>query len=295
VGMSPSAMPSIVQDAILTWYDQWGRAFPFRGVRDPYAILVSEVMAQQTQIGRVAQKWSAFLATFPTVASLAAAPTADVLRSWRGLGYNRRALNLHRAARLMVDAHGGRVPGDLSALESLPGIGRYTARAVAALAFGQAVGPVDTNVRRVLERLQAGDRRSTPRELQATADAAVPADRPADWTHALMDLGATICRPAVPLCEACPVRTWCRYVGSVSSPGSERQVARGPAFRSTRRWLRGRIIDSLRDVPRNRWAAIVGPIGAHDDVAIREALAAMQDEGLIERHRMDPRRARLAS
>jgi A/G-specific adenine glycosylase len=293
--MSRSVVPPSVQEAILTWYDATGRSLPFRGTRDPYAILVSEVMAQQTQIGRVALKWSSFLATFPTVASLAAAPTADVLRAWRGLGYNRRAVNLQRAARVIVATHDGRVPEELPALESLPGVGPYTARAVAVLAFGRAVGPVDTNVRRVLGRLQAGGRRPTHRELQSIADAAVPPDRPADWTHALMDLGATICRPAVPLCTDCPARPWCRYAGSGGAARSGRPVERRPAFSSTRRWLRGRILDSLRDVPRDEWAAFVGPLGAHDDVAIREALAAMQKEGLIERHRMDPGRARLAS
>ena len=155
--MRVQAVSPETQAAILAWYDARGRALPFRGQRDPYAILVSEVMAQQTQISRVSEQWATFMATFPTVESLADAPTADVLRAWRGLGYNRRALNLQRAARVIVSEHGGTVPSSLDDLLRLPGVGPYTARAVAALAFGQAVGPVDTNVRRVLGRLVRAD------------------------------------------------------------------------------------------------------------------------------------------
>ena len=151
-------MPDALRDAILAWYDARGRSLPFRGTTDPYAVLVSEVMAQQTQIARVAAAWSAFMAAFPTIGDLAAASPADVLRAWRGMGYNRRALNLWRAARVVVSEHAGRLPEDVAALERLPGIGPYTARAVAAIAFGSAVGAVDTNVRRVLGRAVGGAR-----------------------------------------------------------------------------------------------------------------------------------------
>ena len=287
--MHEPAIPSEARAAILEWYDGRGRTLPFRGVRDPYAILVSEVMAQQTQISRVSAQWSAFMATFPSVERLAAAPTADVLRAWRGLGYNRRALNLQRAARMIVTEHGGNVPRDVAALQRLPGIGPYTARAVAALAFGEAVGPVDTNVRRVLGRLTATDGAG----LQRVADAVVPPDRPADWSHALMDLGAAVCRPA-PRCAECPASPWCR---TLASGGSRRARPRGrpePAFATTSRWLRGRILDRLRDVPGHRWAAVAAPIGAHDDAAVETALASMAAEGLLERDRTDPTRARLA-
>jgi A/G-specific adenine glycosylase len=140
---SPEVEPGL-RSAILGWYDARGRALPFRATRDPYAILVSEVMAQQTQIVRVGEAWGEFTATFPSFERLAAATLADVLRAWRGLGYNRRALNLWRAAKVVVDEHGGRLPDDVEALERLPGIGPYTARAVAAIAFGAAVGAVDT-------------------------------------------------------------------------------------------------------------------------------------------------------
>ena len=148
---------SKLRDAILAWYAARGRTLPFRDTTDPYAILVSEAMAQQTQAARAGEAWTRFMATFPTVESLADAPPADVLRAWQGLGYNRRAINLQRAARIIVDEHGGRVPSDLASLEALPGVGPYTARAVAALAFGIPVGAVDTNVRRVLGRVVAGE------------------------------------------------------------------------------------------------------------------------------------------
>ena len=154
------------------------------------------------------------MARFPTVGALAAAPPADVLREWRGLGYNRRALNLWRAARRIVEVFDGRVPSDLDDLQSLPGVGPYTARAVAALAFGSPVGAVDTNVRRVLGRIVAGDAGTlSGAQLQRLADEVVPVGRAGDWTHALMDLGATLCRPRRPDCGACPAKPWCRYAG----------------------------------------------------------------------------------
>ncbi len=290
--MHEPAISSAAREAILAWYDARGRALPFRGDGDPYAILVSEVMAQQTQISRVSAHWSAFLATFPSVERLAAAPTADVLRAWRGLGYNRRALNLQRAARTIVSEHGGRVPREVAALQRLPGIGPYTARAVAALAFGQAVGPVDTNVRRVLGRFTGSD--ATGVGLQRIADAVVPADRPADWTHALMDLGATVCRQATPRCAECPASAWCRSSASRGRRRRQRQGNPEPTFASTSRWLRGRILDQLRDVPGASWGTVTGPIGNHDGDAVEAALGTMAADGLIERHRADRARARLA-
>jgi A/G-specific DNA glycosylase len=192
----PFLLPPAVRDAILAWYDDRGRTLPFRGTTDPYGVLVSEAMAQQTQAARAGEAWLRFMERFPTVSALAAATPAEVLREWQGLGYNRRALNLWRAARQIVGEHGGRVPADLRSLQALPGVGPYTARAVAAIAFGLPIGAVDTNVRRVLGRIVAGDAVALrPSELQVVADGAVPPDRPADWTHALMDFGATVCRP----------------------------------------------------------------------------------------------------
>ena len=179
-----AAVPADARDAILAWYDATGRLLAFRTTADPYAVLVSELMAQQTQAVRAAEAWTAWTARWPTVASLAAAPVADVLRAWKGMGYNRRALNLHRGAQRIVADHAGVVPGTVAELQALPGVGPYTARAVAAIAFRIPVGAVDTNVRRVLGRLAAGGPEAFDgAAMQALADASVPRDRPDAWTH----------------------------------------------------------------------------------------------------------------
>lgn len=226
----PTPLPAAARDAILEWYTAHGRALPFRGTTDPYAILVSEAMAQQTQAARAGDAWTLFMEAFPTAAALAVATPADVLRAWQGLGYNRRALNLWRAARRIVADHGGAVPVDLVALEALPGVGPYTARAVAAIAFGMPVGAVDTNVRRVLGRIVAGEASLDRRTLQAAADDAVPPGQAGAWTHALMDLGATVCRPQRPACPACPALAWCRYaVGQRAGTPAKGSPANAPA------------------------------------------------------------------
>jgi len=287
------ALPDVARAAILAWFDERGREFPFRGVRDPYAIWVCETMAQQTQIERAATKWPAFIARFPTVEALAAAPTADVLREWRGLGYNRRALNLQRAAQVVMEEHAGNLPSDLAALEQLPGVGPYTARAVAALAFGHPVGPVDTNVRRVLGRMLGGLAATSGRELQRIADLAVPPDRPADWTHAVMDLGASVCLPRTPRCGECPAREWCRFARAGSPAAIPVARRQAPPFAATTRWLRGRLMDLLRDAPRNEWTLIASPIGVHDEAAVRRTLRRLAIEGLVEEHGSLPSRARL--
>jgi A/G-specific adenine glycosylase len=240
------------------------------------------------------------MARFPTPAALAEATAADALRAWAGLGYNRRAVALQRAARLLVERHDGRVPTDLSALEALPGVGSYTARAVLAIAFGRPVGAVDVNVRRVLTRVaSAAETGIAPRTLQAMADALVPTTRSADWAHAVMDLGAMLCRPASPRCGECPARPWCRYARSSGVPGSMSRTAaqrsgRSPTvpFERTTRWLRGWIVRRLADTPDGRWIVVDGPIGAHDAHAVRDALLALEADGLVELA-IDRTRARL--
>ena len=288
-----------LQTSVLAWHDRQARAFEFRGIRDPYAILVSEVILQQTQASRGEPAWRAFMARFPTVQALADATPAAVLRQWSGLGYNRRARNLQRAAQLIVERHGGRVPDDLAALEALPGIGPYTARAVSAIAFGRPVGPVDTNVRRVLGRVVAGhgDARDPgpampSRELQALADAIVPPTRSADWTAALMDIGATVCRPRRPDCGACPIPGSCRYAATRSdaidprSPVASSRVRRvaeaALPYGSSTRWLRGRIMARLSASPDEAWLAFDAPIGSHGPAAVAAALETLRWEGLAE-------------
>ena len=271
--------------SVLDWYDRAGRRFPFRGTTDPYLVLVSEAILQQTQVARGAPAWTSFVERFPTVEALAAASPGDVLRAWRGLGYNRRAINLQRAARVVVDELGGRFPTDVAGLERLPGVGPYTARAIASIAFGLPVGAVDTNVRRVLGRTVAGEAGAIPpAALQALADALVSVDRPGDWTAALMDLGSTVCRPRTPRCGDCPVRVMCRYEGVAAGANAPRRAAQstGVPFERSSRWLRGRILDRLRDAPNGAWTELDGAIGTHDADAVVAALAAMARDGLVE-------------
>ena len=207
-----------LRNALLNWFDAHQRELPWRKTKDPYAIWVSEVMLQQTQVDRVRGYWSRFLERFPDVKSLADAELADVLSMWTGLGYYSRARNLHAAAQAVVAEHGGRFPANVEALLELPGFGRYTAGAVASIAFGLEAPLVDGNVARVLSRLMEiegapGDRKREAR-LWEEAEALVKGPRPGDLNQALMELGATLCVPQNPLCLICPVRTWCGALAS---------------------------------------------------------------------------------
>ena len=200
---------------LLSWYRRHQRPLPWRRTRDPYAILVSEIMLQQTQVARVESYWARFLERYPTVDDLASASSDAVHDSWAGLGYYARARNLHAAAQAVVRDHGGRFPADPDRLRKLPGIGRYTAAAVASIAFGADVGTVDTNVERVLARAFRirGKKKSAQRARRTwdLVNALVPRGRAGDWNQALMDLGATICTARTPRCGACPVKPACRY------------------------------------------------------------------------------------
>lgn len=205
-----------LRSALLRWYDAARRDLPWRAPPstrgDPYHILVSEVMLQQTTVATVRPRYAAFLARFPTVAALAAAPLDDVLHAWQGLGYYRRARALHACARAVVAEHGGRMPAGRAALESLPGIGPYTAAAVAAIAFDEPTVAVDGNVERVLSRLLALDEPlpgSRP-YLRRAAEALAAPERPGDFAQALMELGALVCTPRSPTCLTCPWRPWCK-------------------------------------------------------------------------------------
>jgi A/G-specific adenine glycosylase len=273
-----------VQKAILDWYAAGGRQLGWRRTRDPYAILVSEIMLQQTQAERVEPAWRAFLGRFPTAAALAAAPLADVLTAWRGLGYNRRALNLHRCAATIVERHASSVPDDLAALRALPGIGDYTARAVLVFAFGHRIAPVDTNVARVLARLIAG--RALGRvEAQRLADELVPAHAPAAWTHALMDLGARVCTARSPRCGECPVWASCAWQArggpDPAAQGEHRPRPQG-RFAGSDRFHRGRLVDALRAGPVPR-AQLATACAAHGCAEKAERIAAaLVADGLAE-------------
>ncbi len=222
--------------ALLDWYDRVRRPLPWRSTRDPYALLVSEVMLQQTQAARVVPYYEAFLERFPTPAALAAAPTADVLAAWSGLGYNRRALALQAAARVVTERGW---PDDLS---ELPGVGPYTAAAVGSFAWDRQEAAVDTNVRRVVERFDGVAR--APAALAERASGLVPAGRAATFNQAMMELGATVCRPRAPRCDACPVRTGCAaHAAGGPAPAARRRGAE--RFEDSDRWARGRVVAAL--------------------------------------------------
>ncbi len=235
---------------VLAWGVPQLRDLPWRRTRDPWAILVAEVMLQQTQVPRVVPKWEAFLQQFPDPAACAGAALGDVLRAWHGLGYPRRGRNLHAAATAMVERHGGSVPGVLDDLLALPGVGPYTARAVLAFAFEQDVAVVDTNIARVLAR--AVGERLTPTRVQRLADALVPMGAGWIWNQILMDLGATVCRPT-PQCEVCPLGPHARVCRWAVAGRPDPDPARGSAgvstgqarFEGSLRQARGRVLRAL--------------------------------------------------
>ena len=238
----------IDQGAVLAWGTKRIRDLPWRRERDAWRILVAEVMLQQTQADRVIPKWHAFLATCPTPTACASASLGDVLRLWQGLGYPRRARNLHLSATAMVERHGGTVPDDLDALLALPGIGPYTARAVLAFAYERDVGVVDTNIARVLAR--AGGARLTPRAAQLAADGLVPVGQGWFWSQVLMDVGATRCRPT-PHCEDCPVAEGCQWHRAehpLPDPamGSAGVSTTQKPFEGSDRQARGRVLAALQ-------------------------------------------------
>jgi A/G-specific adenine glycosylase len=238
-----------VEERLLDWYDEHGRDLPWRRTRDPYAILVSEVMLQQTQVARVVPRYLAWLERWPTVESLAAAMPADVIREWQGLGYNRRALNLHRAACLISDEGW---PEDLT---ELPGVGRYTADAVARFAFERHVLPVDTNVRRVLERTQG---------MFGPASA-----------HALMDLGATVCLARIPRCDACPLAEGCPSRGKRYEP-----LRKQGRFEGSFRQRRAIALTLVSERPRRRSSLdedAVAALAADGLVQVRGAIVSLPE------------------
>jgi A/G-specific adenine glycosylase len=196
--------------SLLEWYRQNQRKLPWRGQNDPYRILVSEIMLQQTRVAVVEDRYKKFIAQFPTVERLARAQEQTVLAAWSGLGYYRRARNLHAAAKQIVKSK--RFPGTAEALRELPGIGRYTANAVASIAFGESVAVVDGNVKRVLHRLTG--RELSEDQYWQTAGALLNADSPGDFNQAMMELGAVICVPGNPLCALCPVLELCATRGA---------------------------------------------------------------------------------
>ena len=264
------ALRRSLRRGLLRWYAAAGRDLPWRRTRDPYAILVSEVMLQQTQVSRVLPAYASFLGRFPTLGALARAPLGDALRQWSGLGYNRRARDLHRIARLLPSG----LPADVEALDALPGIGAYTAGAVACFAYGTRTAFADTNIRRVLGRIVLGRVATEPEAVAIDSELAPRDARP--WHHALMDLGATVCVARAPRCDACPVAPRCLSRGTVGAAAAKPRQA---AFATSDRRVRGRIIAALREgdmtVPSLR--RTVG------DARVDRLVMTLSEEGLVER------------
>ncbi|MDX2357019.1 A/G-specific adenine glycosylase [Dietzia sp. PP-33] len=245
-------MTSVDTAALLAWFDRAGRPLPWRGADvGAWEILLCEVMSQQTPVSRVEPVWREWLERWPGPAELAAAPAAEVIRMWGKLGYPRRALRLKECALAVVDRHGGRVPTDVDDLLALPGVGDYTARAVACFAHGQRVPVVDTNVRRVVARAVGGSAEagppSTRRDLSAV-DALLPEDRDraVAFSVALMELGALVCTARGPRCEDCPLASSCAWVAA-GKPAWDGPRRRAQTFAGTDRQVRGLLLDVLRD------------------------------------------------
>ena len=285
---------------MLAWYRRAHRDLPWRHTRDPYAILVSEIMLQQTQVERVLPKYAAWLTAYPTVEALAAAPRAEVIRAWSGLGYNLRAVRLHEIARQVMERFEGRIPDALEGLLSLKGIGRYTAGAVLCFAYGQPAPVLDTNVRRVLGRIFAAEAPTAiddDRVAWQLAEAALPLDEDVyDWNQALMDVGATICLSRNPRCLLCPAQADCTARKELFLPGlAEAQVAEARAtytprkptqgkFEGSRRWYRGRIVEALRASPAGLPLSALANALELDEPTTSEIVAGLVRDGLVELH-----------
>jgi A/G-specific adenine glycosylase len=282
---TPAASPLVTP--LLTWFAAAGRDLPWRAAAGsgtgPWAVLVSEVMLQQTPVARVLPSYAAWLTRWPTPAALAADSPGQAVRMWGKLGYPRRALRLHACAVKLVERYDGAVPDDVQALESLPGVGRYTARAVAAFAFGQRQPVVDTNVRRVVARAVLGQGAAGPPQSrdEATVEALLPRSpaRAARFSAALMELGALVCTATAPACPRCPLRAHCAWQ-QAGAPAYTGPRVRPQQFAGTDRQARGRLLDVLRaadgSVPRDRLDA------AWPDATQRaRALAGLVADGLV--------------
>jgi A/G-specific adenine glycosylase len=275
-----------IRRALLRWHLRHAQHAPWRESRDPYHALVAAVMAQQTQMSRVLPKYDEFMEAFPTVEALAAASTGDVLRVWAPLGYNMRALRLHRAARRIVRE--GAFPRSAGDLETIEGVGPFTAAIVASFAFAEPVPAIDTNVRRIVQRLTA----STNGGVAALAANLMSRRAPDRWNQAMMDLGAMVCTARAPKCDSCPVARWCRSRGMLARGTARAAEPRAtyrpePPFKHSRRYYRGRIVEALRALPEGKTITIdtlypqVGATDSIDRESFNGLIAALERDGLL--------------
>jgi A/G-specific adenine glycosylase len=288
----PELPPDVdaVREALMEWYEADHRDFPWRRTEDPYAVLVSEVMSQQTQLGRVVDAWEAFVDRWPTAADLAAADRGDVVAFWtdHSLGYNNRAKYLHEAARQVTEERDGEFPETPDGLRELMGVGPYTANAVASFAFDAGDAVVDTNVKRVLYRAFAEIRDADDPDYEPLANALMPAGESRIWNNAIMELGGVACRKT-PRCdeEGCPWREWCHayQTGDFTAP----DVPTQPSFEGSRRQFRGRIVRLLGeheemdlDTLGHRIRVDYTPDGEHGREWLRGLLSDLAEDGLVE-------------
>jgi A/G-specific adenine glycosylase len=285
----PEDLPA-VREALISWYEADHRNFPWRETDDPYEILVSEVMSQQTQLGRVVEAWEAFLDRWPTPGALAEADRADVVGFWtdHSLGYNNRAKYLHEAARQVEDEYGGGFPETPDELRNLMGVGPYTANAVASFAFNNGDAVVDTNVKRVLYRAFAEIHNAEDPDYETVANALMPPGESRIWNNAIMELGGVACQKT-PRCdeESCPWREWCHayQTNDFTAP----DVPTQPSFEGSRRQFRGRIVRVLGehdemelDTLGHRIRVDYTPDGEHGREWLRGLLSDLSDDGLVQ-------------
>ncbi len=277
--------------AILAWYGRNKRDLPWRRTTDPYAILVSEVMLQQTQVDRVIPKYAAWLARFPGFAALAAAPRSEVLRQWSGLGYNSRAVRLHALAKLLVEQHSGQLPSTEEELVRLPGIGLYTAGALMVFAHDRPGHCIDVNIERIFRRTffsrtSTGITKSKTKIEKIFIDS-FPEKRATDYGNALMDLGSAVCTATKPKCDGCPVYNLCKSRGERPDEKKAREKRKQPAFLHSNRWWRGRILKAVNENGRlsekDLLKIIVVRPKNDEREAFRNALEQLREEGFLSR------------
>ena len=299
---------TLIHSNLLQWYDAEHRDLPWRFTYDPYAILVSEIMLQQTQVHRVLPKYEQFLVAFPTLADLASASTADVISVWVPLGYNMRAVRLQSIARQVMREYGGSIPNTIEELLKLKGIGRYTAGAIVCFAYKQQVAMVDTNIHRVLHRIFLGldlsDPRLTNDQILTFAEQVLPDGKAYYWNQSLMDLGATLCTSSNPQCSRCPLQDICKTYAEMSQyslfptgtvmrqlrkVAEKKEAYQKQPFTSTNRYFRGRIVEHLCSLHAGQRVSLnsLGPIikrefREDDLIWLQQLVEKLAKDGLVD-------------
>lgn len=273
----------MVAKEILLWYKKKGRDLPWRKTADPYKILVSEIMLQQTQVPRVIEKYNAWMKLFPTLTALANAPRSDVLKLWQGLGYNSRAVRLHALAKFIVEEKESKLPESEEELQKLPGIGPYTAGAITVFAFNKKGNCIDVNIERILKRICFPKNKGsiTKKEIQWAFDKIFPLNRARDWGNALMDFGSLICTAKNPKCDECLVYDQCKSKGERKEEGTEREKKKQSTFLHSNRWWRGQILKKLHERKQLKKEELYRSIDHEDKKQFENALTQLQKEEVI--------------